>query len=424
MPATRHLSDSTFDGKGTHNRGVRIIDDDGTAIYNGFRALLDLSPPTADDEVCGLVLKIPDTSWGIGQDYTEGNVIVVLSDADNTVPTPTNLLRTITGTTNATPVVITTSVAHGYSTGDNVGLSGIGIDALDGGANARKWWKITVLSTTTFSLNGSTAPGSTAAVGSVFSDRNATLHRLADTGWGTAGSFHFAYGLRNRAGGVNGGPSFIGGAVWVDPSVDVIGLQINNPSATKWAATPTADYLRITDLRAAGAVRFAVNAAGQTLHNPGNAAAPGISFVGATNSGLWNTGSSVAMGFGGVMAFQVGATGQIFVPEGTLTAPTMAAALDTDTGINISTAGVNIVNGSTAKLSVAVHITVGDAVNIHLGSTTGTKIGTNVAHKLAFWNKTPIVQPSALPAAATDLATVITLANDMRTKLTALGLVA
>lgn len=56
--------------------------------------------------------------------------------------------------------------------------------------------------------------------------------------------------------------------------------------------------------------------------------------------------------------------------------------------------------------------------------TTGSQIGTAGTQKLAFYGATPIIRPTATPAAATDLATVITLANDLRTKLLALGLVA
>jgi hypothetical protein len=67
---------------------------------------------------------------------------------------------------------------------------------------------------------------------------------------------------------------------------------------------------------------------------------------------------------------------------------------------------------------------VADAIPIWLGSSTGNKIGTATTQKLAFWNATPIVQPSGTPAAATDLATALTLVNDLRTKLLALGLVA
>lgn len=68
--------------------------------------------------------------------------------------------KTITGTTNATPVVVTTSAAHGYTTGDEVFIASTGKATLD-----NRYWPIIVLSGTTFSLTGSTAPGSTSATG-------------------------------------------------------------------------------------------------------------------------------------------------------------------------------------------------------------------------------------------------------------------
>lgn len=39
-------------------------------------------------------------------------------------------------------------------------------------------------------------------------------------------------------------------------------------------------------------------------------------------------------------------------------------------------------------------ITMSDATNLAVGTTTGTKIGTATAQKIAFWNATPIVQPA------------------------------
>jgi hypothetical protein len=45
-------------------------------------------------------------------------------------------------------------------------------------------------------------------------------------------------------------------------------------------------------------------------------------------------------------------------------------------------------------------ITIADAINLILNTTTGTKIGTAVGQKLGFWNATPIVQPSGAAQAA------------------------
>lgn len=60
----------------------------------------------------------------------------------------------ITGATNATPIVITTSTAHGRTTGQQVAV----INVL-GNLAANGYWTITVLSTTTFSLDGSAGSG-------------------------------------------------------------------------------------------------------------------------------------------------------------------------------------------------------------------------------------------------------------------------
>ena len=67
--------------------------------------------------------------------------------------------KAISATTDATPVSVTT-VAHSYTSGERVLISGTGIAALDG-----KYWTITVTAATTFTLDTSTAPGATSATG-------------------------------------------------------------------------------------------------------------------------------------------------------------------------------------------------------------------------------------------------------------------
>lgn len=65
--------------------------------------------------------------------------------------TVTNVLsRTVSGATNATPIVITTTVDHGFATHDVVEVADVG-----GNTAANGTWVITKLSATTFSLNGS-----------------------------------------------------------------------------------------------------------------------------------------------------------------------------------------------------------------------------------------------------------------------------
>jgi len=51
----------------------------------------------------------------------------------------------------------------------------------------------------------------------------------------------------------------------------------------------------------------------------------------------------------------------------------------------------------------ATTATLGDAVNVVVGTTTGTKIGTATTQKIGFWNATPIVQPSGADQAVVSL---------------------
>ena len=62
--------------------------------------------------------------------------------------------QAITGATNAAPIVCTTSLAHGYSTGDVVQISGT-----NGNTATNGIWKITVTSSTQFSLDDSSGNG-------------------------------------------------------------------------------------------------------------------------------------------------------------------------------------------------------------------------------------------------------------------------
>ena len=58
--------------------------------------------------------------------------------------------RSVTGASNTTPITITTSSIHGYSTGDTVVIT-----AVAGNTNANGTWEITVTGTGTFTLDGS-----------------------------------------------------------------------------------------------------------------------------------------------------------------------------------------------------------------------------------------------------------------------------
>ena len=71
--------------------------------------------------------------------------------------------------------------------------------------------------------------------------------------------------------------------------------------------------------------------------------------------------------------------------------------------------GLTIKGGTTDALVFA------DQRDIGFGTTTGTKIGYATTQKLAFWNKTPIVQPTTAVAGATFVANSGTAVNDAST---------
>lgn len=70
-------------------------------------------------------------------------------------------------------------------------------------------------------------------------------------------------------------------------------------------------------------------------------------------------------------------------------------------------------------------ITFTDGVNIGTGTGTGTKIGATNLQKLAFWGKTPIAQPAAIPdTSGADLATLEAEVNQLKALLRSVGLMA
>jgi len=79
----------------------------------------------------------------------------------------------------------------------------------------------------------------------------------------------------------------------------------------------------------------------------------------------------------------------------------------------------------TTRLTISTTgaFTIADALNVSVGTTTGTKIGTATTQKLGFYNATPVVQPAAV-ADATDAASVITQLNLLLARMRDLGLIA
>jgi hypothetical protein len=70
-------------------------------------------------------------------------------------------IKTITGATNAAPIVISVAT-HGYSSGDRVAIEGV-----KGNTPANGDWRITVVDVNSFELNGSSGNGTYTSGGSV-----------------------------------------------------------------------------------------------------------------------------------------------------------------------------------------------------------------------------------------------------------------
>ena len=80
-----------------------------------------------------------------------------------TVPVPNGAIQTITDATNASPIVVTTSAAHGFADGNFVQISGV-----TGNTAANGIYGITLISDTAFSLRLTSGNGAYASGGSAF----------------------------------------------------------------------------------------------------------------------------------------------------------------------------------------------------------------------------------------------------------------
>lgn len=84
---------------------------------------------------------------------------------------------------------------------------------------------------------------------------------------------------------------------------------------------------------------------------------------------------------------------------------------------HFATSGAQFYSNGTARLTVTdTALTLADAVNIAVNTTTGTKIGTvggAAGQKLAFWNSTPIVQPVLATGGGATVDNVITVLQNL-----------
>lgn len=99
---------------------------------------------------------------------------------------------------------------------------------------------------------------------------------------------------------------------------------------------------------------------------------------------------------------------------------------DTVNGVMTLTVGAGTAGNGSLSVSggvTAYVLTLQEAGNIIVGTTTGTKIGTATTQKLGFYNATPVVQGASV-ADATDAGSAITQLNALISRLEATGLIA
>lgn len=116
----------------------------------------------------------------------------------------------------------------------------------------------------------------------------------------------------------------------------------------------------------------------------------------------------------------LGALATGILKNATTTGVLSIAAAGTDylapsTAITVTTISATAITCTTVTASGLITanagLTLGDAQNIVVNTTTGTKIATSTSQKLSFWNTTPVVQPASANQAATAALTSATLTD-------------
>ena len=128
-------------------------------IADGFSAVDRWDGLTAATEAAGLAapttqpaMAVTGTGLIVGTYYAYVRFLDRLGFASNLSPISAKLVassstKSITGATNATPIVVTTSAVHGLADGNKIKISGVGGNLATNGT-----WFVDVLTTTTFAL--------------------------------------------------------------------------------------------------------------------------------------------------------------------------------------------------------------------------------------------------------------------------------
>ena len=114
----------------------------------------------------------------------------------------------------------------------------------------------------------------------------------------------------------------------------------------------------------------------------GAASTPPVSFTGS-----WFTGGTATTTKPQVLIEPTGTTSTAWSTSGT------GLGVNAASGFSGNLADLQL-NGTSEWSLSPTTFTIADANDIAVGTTTGTKIGTATSQKLAFWDKTPVVQPT------------------------------
>lgn len=161
-------------------------------------------------------------------------------------------------------------------------------------------------------------------------------------------------------------------------------------TATKSTISQAAGSARQLRFQSAGVDRWLVQAT-STAESGANAGSD-LAFLARDDAGaaigtaLSIVRSTMAASFGGIVK----------IPDGTAGAPSLAFTSQPTSGIILSGNGPALVASGAVKLSAGVTaLSITDGIHLGIQTTTGSKIGTVTTAKLAFYNSTPIVQPSS-----------------------------
>lgn len=135
--------------------------------YYAYTFYDDWDQESAFSPLSSAITGKPDGTWSVSRMDAapiSSSTCVIFYNTDSKVLPLTATTGTITGASNAAPIVIT-DVAHGLETGDKVYVTGVGGNTAANNTYGTPHWTITKLTADTFELNGSTGNGAYTAGG-------------------------------------------------------------------------------------------------------------------------------------------------------------------------------------------------------------------------------------------------------------------